>query len=271
MKKIFLFCCLFLLLSSCRKAEEPIFEIQTSEGIIKVKLYKETPKHRDNFVKLANSGYYNEQLLYKVVSDFLIETGDLNSRKADHNRLLGGNGIDYTIAAEIEYPKYFHKRGVLSAARLPDTENPEKNSNGSLFYIILGKNFTPAELDSIEKERYDRQVNIIWQRLIALNRSKIAQITSIDDNRVLLETLQDSLAAVAEKEVEKEGVFFFSKEQREAYTSIGGVPFMDEDYTVFGEIIAGMEVLEKISHSKVDFNSRPKKDIRIISIREVGE
>jgi cyclophilin family peptidyl-prolyl cis-trans isomerase len=270
MKKLIIFCSLLFVFASCKKNEEPIVEIQTTEGAIKVKLYKETPLHRDNFVKLVNKGYYDGQVFHRVMKNFLIQTGDPNSKEADHNRLLGTGGPGYTIPAEIRYPQIFHKRGVLSAARLPDENNPNKESNGSQFCFILGKKYTSAELDTIERDAYNKQLDLIWQRLVVTNRKRIDDLSLRSDDKKKLQALEDSLTTLAEKQMKKEHVFFFTKKQREAYTTVGGVPFMDKDYTIFGEVIQGLDVLEKIERMPVDVNARPKKDVRIIVAKVIN-
>ncbi len=262
-----LVCMLLLSIPSCKKNEEPVVEFQTTAGIIRVKLFKETPLHRDNFVKLVKDGYYDGMIFHRAMKDFLIQTGDPNSKEANHNRLLGSGGPDYTINAEI-HPQLFHKRGMLSAARLPDTENPDKKSNGSQFCIIQGRVYTSAELDTIELDAYNRQLNIVWQRIVAKNRNKISAI-SLSGDSLLLQAFQDSLVNQAEKDMKKEQVFLFTPEQRKAYTSFGGAPFMDNEYTIFGEVIEGLDVVKKISLEAVDMNSRPLKDIRIIRAKIV--
>lgn len=261
---------LILFSQSCKKIEEPIVEFQTSAGTIKIKLYKETPLHRDNFVKLVEDGYFDGLLFHKAMKDFLIETGDPKSKNASQNRTLGTAGPGYTIPAEIIFPKYIHKKGALSAVRLPNTENPEKESNGSQFDIIQGRVFSHAELDTIELDAYNRQLNIVLQRIIAKNRSRLDRI-SMRGTAKQLQDIQDSLLLQAEKDMKKEVFFQFTAEQRKAYTTIGGAPFMDNEYTVFGEVIEGLDIVKKISEVDVYKNTRPKEDIKIISAKIVEE
>jgi cyclophilin family peptidyl-prolyl cis-trans isomerase len=262
MRKIIFLLFVAISISACKKkAEEPQVQFTTTEGVFVVKLYKETPQHRDNFVTLVEQGYYDGLLFHKVMKDFLLQTGDPNSKNAGQNRLLGSGGPGYTIPAEIHYPQFFHRKGVLSAARLPDAENPNRESNGSQFYIVIGKKYTEVELDSIEMDDYNRQMEQIWQRIIALHKNKIA---AAQGDKEKLAIVQDTLVALAEKEIDPQKLFFFTPEQREAYTTVGGIPFMDKEYTVFGEVAEGLEVLEKISEQATNRNDRPIKDIRII-------
>lgn len=265
MKKILLFSLLGFVLfaQSCKKNDEPIVDILTTEGTITVKLYRETPQHRDNFIKLIKGRYYDSLLFHRVIRDFIIQTGDPDSKKSSSNRMLGDGGPGYTLPAEIIYPKYFHKHGTLCAARLDNFQNPNKRSSGSQFYIVLGTLYTNAQLDSIEKQDYDKKANEIMQKYITANREKINEFTLIK-NKILLNILQDSIAAQAAREVEKTTFFTFTEEQRKAYTTRGGIPYLDKEYTVFGEVISGFEVLDKIAQIKIDRNGRPLNDIRII-------
>jgi len=146
-------CSLFL--SSCAKPndKEPVFKIKTTEGTIVIKLYAETPQHRDNFMKLAKSGFYNGVLFHRVIKDFMIQAGDPDSKNAGPKAMLGSGDTGYTIPAEIVFPKYFHKKGALAAARQSDDVNPEKASSGCQFYIVKGKIFTDAELDKLEAKK----------------------------------------------------------------------------------------------------------------------
>lgn len=260
MKNLFFCLCLVLLLTACNKNEEPKVQIETTEGTLVVQLYKETPKHRDNFLKLVKEGYYDNQLLFDLIPDQMVKTGDPNSVNASHNRLLGRDGVDYEIEPEINYPKYFHKRGVLSACL-----TNSQLSHGSQFMIVLGHKFSSAELDTIELDAYNKQLDILWQRLVILNRKRIDELSLYDKDKDKLRVVQDSLVVLAEKEMEKQDVFFFTQEQRKAYTSKGGVPAMDKINTVFGEVVEGFDVLDKIEKHKVDRNFRPEKDIRILS------
>ncbi len=262
MRKIIFLLFVAISISACKKkVEEPLVQFTTTEGVFVVKLYKETPQHRDNFVKLVEQGYYDGLLFHKVMKEFLLQTGDPNSKDAGHNRLLGSGGPGYTIPAEIHYPQFFHRKGVLSAARLPDAENPNKESNGSQFYVVLGRKYTATELDSIETADYNRQMEQIWQRIIALHKNKIA---AAQGDKQKLVIVQDTLVALAEKEIDPKKLFHFTPEQRKAYTMLGGVPFMDNEYTVFGEVTEGLDILEKISEQETNRNDRPINDIRII-------
>ena len=266
MRKIFfplLLVSLLLFTNACQKNKEPLVDIITTEGTITIKLYKNTPQHRDNFIKLVKGGYYDSLLFHRVVKDFMIQSGDPDSKTASHNRMLSDGGPGYTLPAEIHYPTYFHKRGALCAARLNNYQNPEKRSSGSQFYIVLGEKFTNVELDSIEKDAYEKKITQIMQKNIAIHRPKINEFSLINDKKTLA-TLQDSIAALAAKEVQETSFFTFTKEQRKIYTTLGGTPNLDKEYTVFGEVVSGWEVLDKIAQAPIDRNQRPVNEIRII-------
>jgi peptidyl-prolyl cis-trans isomerase B (cyclophilin B) len=195
------------------KAKEIIVLIKTNIGNLKVKLYNETPLHRDNFVKLINEKYLDKTLFHRVIKNFMIQGGDPDSKTATKGQALGNGGPEYTIPAEFVTTR-FHKKGALAAARTGDDINPKKESSGSQFYIVQGKVYSDAEL------------NIFEQRL-------------------------------GKK---------FTKEERIAYTTIGGTPHLDGSYTVFGELIEGFDVLDKIAAVAGDQMNRPLEDVIILSV-----
>lgn len=239
--------------------------IKTTAGDITIKLYNETPQHRDNFIKLVQEHFYDSVLFHRVIRDFMVQAGDPESKNADKTTQLGAGGPGYTIPAEFVYPKYFHKRGALSAARQADQVNPDRNSSGSQFYIVTGKKYGKYDLQDLEKQLDDQQGQGIFDRLCALNRDTIMNLQLAGDNDGLLK-LQDELVAKTEAILKETGPFKFSKEQVDAYMSEGGTPFLDNQYTVFGEVVDGMKTVDKIESAGTDMNDRPRKDIRIITM-----
>jgi peptidyl-prolyl cis-trans isomerase B (cyclophilin B) len=200
------------------QANEPekIVLITTDFGTIKVKLYNETPLHRDNFIKLVSSGFYNGLLFHRVINQFMIQGGDPDSRNAKAGQMLGNGGPGYTIPAEI-MPQYFHKKGALAAARMGDNVNPQKESSGSQFYLVQGKVHSNEELDFFESRTGKK----------------------------------------------------YAAAQRNAYTTLGGTPHLDGGYTVFGEVIEGLDVIDKIAQVPGDGQNRPLKDVKMtVSIVE---
>ncbi len=208
--------------------KEPKVEIKTTRGIIVVKLYNETPLHRDNFVKLVQEKFYNGLLFHRVIDGFMIQGGDPDSKNAKPDSELGNGDVGYTIPAEFRTPAIYHRKGALAAARTGDNENPQKASSGCQFYIVEGKKFTDKELDNMQAgkiARYGNQAN--------------------------------------------DSVYKFSLKARADYRTIGGTPHLDGNYTVFGEVVKGLDVVEKISVVKTNESDRPLEDVRIISMKIV--
>jgi len=266
MKRFLTFIVAGLLVSviSCKtngkSTEEKMVLIKTDFGEIKVKLYDDTPKHQANFTKLASEGFYNDLLFHRVIKNFMIQGGDPNSRNAEPSVQLGGGSPGYTIPAEIN-PKYFHKKGALAAARL-GANNPEKNSSGSQFYIVHGLVFRPGQLDTME-------ININMQRKDAMLREyfqaandKFAGFKEKNDKEGF-----DKLVAEIRMEVDSiydaGPKFSMSKEQRDAYTTIGGYPSLDGEYTIFGEVIEGLDVVDKIAAVKTKGANRPEENVKM--------
>ena len=239
--------------------------IKTTVGDITIKLYNETPQHRDNFIKLVNEHYYDSILFHRVIKDFMVQAGDPESKNAEKGVQLGAGGPGYTIPAEFVYPKYFHKRGALSAARQADQVNPERKSSGSQFYIVTGKTYNKYELQDMEKQLRQKQGQGIFDRLVAQNMDSIMKMQMAGDNDGIMK-LQEELNAKTNEIFNEQGPFKFTEEQVDAYMSDGGTPFLDNDYTVFGEVIDGMKAVYKIEQAGTDMNDRPRKDIRIISM-----
>lgn len=188
--------------------------IETTLGKIVVKLYDETPLHRDNFLKLAETGVYDGLLFHRVIKDFMVQAGDPKSRDAKPGQPLGDGTLGYTIPAEIR-PNLFHKRGALCAARQGDNVNPKRESSASQFYIVQGTKWQEAQLKGMA-ERFHKK---------------------------------------------------FSPEAVKTYCTVGGTPHLDGDYTVFGEVVEGMEVVDRIASTKTGAMDRPIEDVRIVSMK----
>ena len=240
-------------------------ELETTYGSIIVELYNETPQHRDNFIKLVNSGYYDGVLFHRVIKDFMIQTGDGNSKTAGPDTSLGDGDPGYTIEAEFVYPKYFHKRGALAAARTGDQVNPERRSSGSQFYIVTGKIYGSDELKAMTQRMADMQKQDIFRRLVTENRERIEEMQRNQDNDGL-NALRNELIQQTEAEA-AQNPFSLTDEQLDAYTSIGGTPHLDGQYTVFGEVIKGMDVVDKIQNVTTGRMDRPTVDVKIIKAK----
>jgi cyclophilin family peptidyl-prolyl cis-trans isomerase len=244
--------------------QENLVVINTPKGDIVLMLYDDTPKHRDNFVKLASGGFFDSTLFHRVINGFMIQGGDPDSRHAAAGVELGNGGPGYDIPAEIT-SAHFHRRGVLAAAREDDKINPKRLSSGSQFYIVQGKVFTKAELDMVEKEQNSMTKQRIFVNVMDKpeNLRLRNQFFSPDAKKdsAHFKYLLDTLNLIINKEYALIPEFRLSDEQREAYTSVGGTPHLDGKYTVFGEVVSGMEVVDAIAREKTDPNDRPLTDI----------
>lgn len=240
--------------------------VKTTAGDFTVLLYGDTPKHRDNFVKLVNEGYYEGTLFHRVIKEFMIQAGDPDSRTAKPGQQLGAGGPDYKIDAEIVFPKYFHKRGALAAARQGDQVNPMKQSSGSQFYVVTGRKSSMAEVEQLGKRMQGSRMQAIFNRLAMEHRDEIIEMQRRGD-RDGLQELQNDLIAQTEAEIASTPAPTITDEMKQAYTTVGGAPHLDGEYTVFGEVIEGMEVIDAIEKAETDRSDRPKEDIRIVSMK----
>ena len=244
--------------------------MHTSMGDIQLKLYNETPKHRDNFIQLVKDGTYNGLLFHRVIKDFMIQGGDVTSKDTPMNKSLGAGDLAYTVPAEFNYPKYFHKKGALCAARTGDEVNPERASSASQFYIVTGKKYSDAELNQMEKQLENRLKQSIFARLQAENKPKIMEYYR-SGNKEELAILRDTLIGKTELEAEKrKDEAKLPKEIREIYKTEGGVPFLDNQYTVYGEVVKGIEVVDAIQQVKTNRQDRPTENVVITSVELLG-
>lgn len=241
----------------------PVVDIETSLGEIKIKLYDDTPLHRDNFLKLVREGYYDGVLFHRVIKDFMVQTGDPDSKTADSTAMLGGGSPDYTIEAEFRYPKHFHKYGALAAARTGDMVNPQRRSSGSQFYIVTGKKYMPQQLQAMAQRKLQSNLQKRFNELATQHRDSIIAMQQRGDTTAL-EALRQELIKQTEASVPMDSI---PADVLEAYSTVGGTPHLDGEYTVFGEVIKGMDVVEKIQNAETGANDRPKQDIRIISMK----
>ncbi|WP_297328363.1 peptidylprolyl isomerase [uncultured Bacteroides sp.] len=260
-------------LTSCQSGQkkegnmekETKLKIETSAGDIIVKLYNETPKHRDNFIKLAEEGTYEGTLFHRVIKDFMIQAGDPESKNAPKGKMLGSGDVGYTLPAEFVFPKYFHKKGALSAARQGDNVNPKKESSGCQFYVVTGKVYSDSTLLGMEQQMSQMRLNTAFQALAQKHTKDIYKMRKAGDQEGLM-NLQDSLIAQAEAQIAGEPEFHFTPEQVKAYTTVGGTPHLDGEYTVFGEVMEGMEIVDQIQKVKTDRSDRPEEDVMIKKI-----
>ena len=227
-------------------------------GDIVVRLYDETPIHRDNFIKLVKEGYYDGTLFHRVIKGFMIQGGDPDSKGAPAGKMLGMGGPDYTLEAEIK-DGIFHKRGALAAARQGDEVNPERRSSGSQFYIVWGQVYNEGQLRQFSKQLKMQKIQSAFNQLVGQHHDEIMQMRR-ERNREGLQALQEQLADEAEAQVTGDGI---TEEQMKIYTTIGGTPHLDGQYTVFGEVEEGLDVVELIQGSATGRADRPLDDIEM--------
>lgn len=247
------------------KQHDAIVEIETTEGPIKVLLYGDTPAHQSNFLKLAEEGFYDGVLFHRVIKDFMIQTGDPESKNATPEQHLGSGDPGYTIEAEIVYPKHYHKYGALAAARTGDAVNPERRSSGSQFYIVTGQKQSARSIEQGEQRMVNDVKQKYWMKLMKENTAKIKELQAAGDKEAL-EEFRQQLIAQLEKEVT---VPQLPQQLKDDYINLGGTPHLDNQYTVFGEVIEGMDTVEKIQNAATDSADRPVEDVKVLSVKVI--
>ena len=262
------------LITSCSYAsindikKPTIVEMKTNKGDITIMLYDKTPLHRDNFIKLVNNGFYEGITFHRVIKSFMAQAGDPNSRNPEFNGALGQNSEGETIPAEI-VSEYFHKKGALAAARMGDQVNPEKKSSGSQFYIVQGKKHTRRQLTQMEAKINQQRENALIGKFLkkAENTHYVETIRYCQQQR-----LNDSLNSLYQEIKslvisQDSNPFSFSEEAIQTYETIGGTPFLDNGYTVFGEVTNGLDIIDQICSVATQQGDKPIEPITIISMK----
>lgn len=265
---------LCLVLFSCTSSKQKtniegtsdIYVIETEFGDMKIKLYDSTPKHRDNFKKLVADTFYNGTLFHRIIPGFMIQGGDPSSKTATAGQQLGAGNLSYTVGAEF-VDSLIHKKGALAAARQGDNVNPKKSSSGSQFYIVQGAAVAKGTLAQIEKN-----INATRKRALApvvfedslnieLKNNFLRTRTNkqLDSARYFGLQLEDRLTTAF-----KGKEFKYSEKHIALYDSLGGAPHLDGAYTVFGEVVSGLNIIDSIANAKKDGGNRPLKDIKMI-------
>jgi len=268
MKKLSIVAIIFaLFLVSCnKKIENMKVLIETSEGNIVVQLYDDTPLHRDNFLKLVAEGFYDGVIFHRVIESFMIQTGDPDSKNPVAGARYGSGGPSYTLKAEI-LPQYFHKKGALSAARQSDHVNPEKRSSGSQFYIVQGNVYEKDQISQLQESKKQGKMQNAFSVFLQdpANAEYLEQLQTAQKNQDqdaymdIISKIEPMIDAI----LDKDDSWQLTPEQIAAYTTVGGSPHLDNDYTVFGEVIEGIEIVDKIAATETSSGDRPVKDIFI--------
>ena len=268
-------CALLLCFSSCKQTKEqvetkekrPVVEMVTTKGTMLIELYNETPKHRDNFIKITNDGILDSLLFHRVIENFMIQGGDPESKNAQPEQRLGSGDLGYKVDAEF-HPNLFHKKGALAAAR---DGNLQRASSASQFYIVQGEVYTDSTLIH-DEGRINEWLAQHYFKNDPVNKVLIDSFQKAIDNKNWnrYRALNDSIKLLAKNYTNFEK-YTIPQEHRDVYKNIGGTAFLDQNYTVFAEVIKGLEVVDSIAVVTVDQNNRPFEDIRIISVKLKSE
>lgn len=267
---ITIFFLIILLITSCAQDKKDyVVTIKTNYGDMVAILYDETPKHKENFIKLAKEHFFDSLLFHRVIQGFMIQGGDPDSRKAQPEQQLGNGGPGYTVPAEFN-PGFFHEKGALSAARLADQVNPEKASSGSQFYVVQGTVISAADVENL---RYDQVKLMNGLRTMFGDPSNKSLLDSLNQLYYSgdMVAYQKRLFELAPRVEKATGTFVIrqvSEAKRKAYTTVGGAPHLDGEYTVFGKVIKGLEVIDKIAAIQRDGAERPVQDVRMVVTAE---
>jgi len=240
--------------------------IETGYGTMKVKLYNETALHRDNFIALVEKGFYDSLLFHRVINNFMIQGGDPESKRALAGKQLGNGGPGYEIEAEF-IPALIHKKGVIAAARESDQVNPHKKSSGSQFYIVQGQVFTLEQLLQMEEKiNFPKRKKLVFDYIQKPENKQLKQkLDSLQKANDIpsLNNAYNDVAIKLEPEYQKLDLFHYTEEQKKLYSTIGGTPHLDQNYTVFGEVVEGIAIIDSIARVPVDSNNRPLLDVRM--------
>jgi peptidylprolyl isomerase len=250
-----------LLLTFCNEPQKKVL-VKTPYGNMKIKLYDDTPQHKANFLKLVEEGFYNDLLFHRVIEGFMIQGGDPDSKDAAPDAQLGASGPGYKIPAEINFPRHFHKKGALAAARQGDRVNPDRESSGSQFYIVQGQTYSSGKLDTLANKMVERRVQEKMFELLTPYQDSLMSMRQ-NDNREGFEALVSQMETKAKEELGDSATFTFPEEVRNAYTTVGGTPMLDGEYTVFGEVEEGLDIIDSIAVVATNQMDRPLKDIKM--------
>ncbi|MGZ2369192.1 peptidylprolyl isomerase [Ancylomarina sp. YFZ004] len=250
---------------SCKTAvklgkKDRIVQIDTEYGAVKIKLYDETPGHRDNFIKLAHKGFFDGTLFHRVIDGFMVQGGDPDSKGAKQGMMLGEGGPGYDIPSEF-HPNLFHKKGVIAAAREGDQVNPKRESSGSQFYIAQGKVYEPKALEALVVSINKKRANAVFENQRAQYKEELTQLQKdgeFDKFNTKMEEMKLKIDSIS-----KSQFLILTDSMREAYSTVGGIPHLDQAYTVFGEVIEGLDIIDKIAAEETDGNDRPLKDMKM--------
>ena len=269
MKRLIPTILMFFLLICCnaygQENKEVNVLLQTTYGDIHIRLYDDTPNHRDNFIQNVKDGMYDGVSFHRVIRNFMVQTGNPDTRPGVREQVEPEDTTQMgpSIPSEIRYPTHYHVRGVVAAARESDDINPDKASSKYQFYIVTGKYLPDSKMDAIDRDKMAWKVEARYKEKMKENEAAINKFREARNLSALQNFLTKLQEQAEEETLEKDGLFF-PPEVLRAYRYNGGAPWLDGDYTVFGEVTDGMKVVAKIEKAKTDKNDKPLEDIRII-------
>ena len=271
MKRLFAFGISVLLVASCATEKDYLVTFQTRYGNMKAILYDATPQHKENFIKLAQSGAYDSTTFHRVIRDFMIQGGDVSARA----KQKGEEPTEYTVPAEFN-DSLIHVKGAIAAARQADQVNPKKESSGTQFYIVQGRKYTEEELEAMMLNRSMQQQQDQFRRLLAKPeyaslRQEVLQLQQQGNYAAIQEKIEES-KPLFEKEFGPQPDYTLSEQQRQAYTTVGGAPHLDRDYTVFGQVVDGLPVIDSIANVVTGAANRPVDDVYVtVKVEELSK
>ena len=263
---ILTFLAVLLLLTACHDSRRDAIGqtevlIETTEGDIVIRLYDDTPQHRDNFIRNVENGVYDGILFNRIVPEMVIQAGDTTMRMGSEKQTTQKENARDLLPAEIVYPRHFHKQGALAAAREPDTINPRRESSALQWYIVTGKKYSATELAELQATLYEAKVTTNFEHLQRQHAEELAQLKAT--NHAAHQQLLNDLQVAAEEAVAANPPKPFNEVQKQTYTKIGGAPHLDNEYTVFGEVVDGMPIALRIGRTPVDARERPRRTVGI--------
>lgn len=262
----FIFFVIFLIsCSQSKDAKNTYVQIKTSLGDITVRLYNETPGHRDNFINLVKKSVYDGISFHRIIKDFMIQAGDPET-KINYKKGAADTLSTYKIPAELN-PMLFHKKGALAAARQGNDVNPEMRSSGTQFYIVQGKKYSDDELNDAEQKINNNLKQLLFINLIR----QISDSCRIAGTNITEAAIQEKASIRMFETISSKGDFKIPEDHRNLYKSIGGTPRLDGTYTVFGEVVSGLDVVDRIASVQTDQNDKPITDVRIIKMKLVNK
>jgi peptidyl-prolyl cis-trans isomerase B (cyclophilin B) len=252
---------ILLFTASCQTSKDSVVIFHTQYGDMTAILYEETPKHKANFIELVKSGKYDSTIFHRVIENFMVQGGDVNQKDGIEEE----EKINYTIEEEI-HPDFWHVKGALAAARQGDNVNPKRKSSGSQFYIIHGQKFTENDLVQMAEGRVYQQKQMKLRECLAMKkyapiRNQVIEMQKAKDMEGLQNFMETTADSLVEQEFGKQEVYEFSEEQIKDYETVGGAPHLDGEYTVFGRVVEGMNVIDSIASVRTAAADKPVKDI----------